>query len=168
MIRNLFATHSPRTPRRSSTRLRPAFMALEDRQLLTTFVVTSLYDYSIPRQLDLRQAIEKATVTPGSDTITFSSLFNTPQTIHVAPQLVVKHGFLTIDGPAAGLTIKGTYGHRILGVESNARVQISNVTITGGEAISENGGGVYNRGVLTLTNCTITDNSAKSTYKNMY
>jgi hypothetical protein len=74
---------------------------------------------------------------------------------------------LTIDGPAAGLTISTGREVRILAVESNARVQISNLTITGGK-IRDDGGGVFNRGVLTLNNCTVTNNSTFSVHANNY
>jgi hypothetical protein len=75
---------------------------------------------------------------------------------------------LTIDGPAAGLTINGGGKGRDLVVESNARVQISNLTITGGYESSDYGGGVYNRGALTLNNCTVTNNHSETTFKNSY
>jgi hypothetical protein len=167
-IRHLFATNSSRNSRRSSIRLRPALVALEDRRLLATFVVTSASDSPVAGKLDLRQAIEKADAVGGVNTITFSSIFDTPQTITIGTRLEVKHDFLTINGPAAGLTVKGGGDCRILVVETSAKVQISNLTITGGQAINDDGGGVYNRGVLTLSNCTVTNNLAESKYKNSY
>ena len=167
-IRKLFAAHVPRNPCKTSTRLRPVLMALEDRRLLSTFAVTSASDSPVAGKLNLRQAIEKADSAGGVNTITFSSVFNTPQTITIGTRLEVKHDFLTIDGPAAGLTVKGDGNCRILVVESNAKVTVSNLTITGGKAINDYGGGVFNRGVLTLNTCKVTNNVAESKYKNSY
>ena len=168
VIRSLFATRASRNRRKTSTRLQPVLMALEDRQLLATFVVTSASDNPVAGTLNLRQAIEKADSAGGVNTITFSSVFSTPQTITIGTRLEVKHDFLTIDGPAAGLTVKGNGNCRILVVESNAKVTVSNLTITGGKATNDDGGGVYNRGRLTLNNCKVTNNIAESTYKNSY
>ena len=168
VIRSLFAIRASRNPCKTSTRLQPVLMALEDRRLLATFVVTSASDNPVEGTLNLRQAIEKADSAGGVNTITFSSVFNTPQTITIGTRLEVKHDFLTIDGPAAGLTVKGNGNCRILVVENNAKVTVSNLTITGGKATNDDGGGVYNRGRLTLNNCKVTNNIAESTYKNSY
>ena len=167
-IQNLFAINSSRNHHKSSTRLRPLLMALEGRQLLSTFVVNTTSDIQLPHKTTLRQAVEEANAKGGYNTITFSPLFDTPQRISIAYQLTVKHDFLTIDGPAAGLTISTFREVRLLAVESNAKVQASNLTFTGGQAISDEGGGVYNGGALTLTNCTVTNNRAESSYRNTY
>jgi hypothetical protein len=167
-IRHLFASHAHRNLCRTSTWLRPVLTVLEDRRLLATLVVTSASDSPVAGQLNLRQAIEKADSSGGVNTVTFSSVFAAPQTVTIGTRLEVKHDFLTIDGPTAGLTVKGNGDCRILVVESNAKLTISNLTITGGKAINDNGGGVFNRGVLTLNNCKITNSLAESTYKNSY
>jgi hypothetical protein len=60
-IRNLFATHAPRDPYRTSTRLRPALMALEDRRLLATFVVNSASQYTFPNMTNLPQRSKRRT-----------------------------------------------------------------------------------------------------------
>jgi hypothetical protein len=65
---------------------------------------------------------------------------------------------------------------RVLDVDSNARVHISNVTMTGGDpktvyynvAFGDYGGGIYNRGELTLTNCTVTRNHSHNVNLNSY
>jgi hypothetical protein len=168
-MRNLFAACSSRDPRRSSTLLRPALMALEERQLLANYIVSNPTDTPVAGEINLRQAIVLANTVRGFSTITFSSLFNTPQTITLGSgALDVKHDVLTIDGPAAGLTINGGGKSRDLVVESSARVEISNLTITGGYEGSDYGGGVYNRGTLTLNNCTVTNNHSETTFKNSY
>jgi predicted outer membrane repeat protein len=176
VICKLFATGSPRNPRRSSTRLRPALMALDERQLLSGIVVHDpiVVDNptDIPRagQIDLRQAIEKANTQGGRNTINFSSVFDTRQTITLmAGQLQVTDEDLTIHGPAAGLTVNGNNNSRILDVASEkARVVISNMAITGGYEVKDYGGGVYNRGNLTLVNCNVLSNVAATSFNHVY
>jgi hypothetical protein len=169
MICKLFATGSPRNPRRSSTRLRPALMALEDRRLpsgifnLDTLVVNNPTDTHVDGQLDLREAIKMANDANGDTTIKFSSVFDTKQTITLqGKQLQVTDKNLTIDGPAAGLTVNGNGKSRILDVaSSNAKVVIKHLNITGGFESNDYGGGVYNRGNLKLVNCNVTDNRSQ-------
>ena len=61
------------------SRLRPTVMALEGRTLLSTFTVNSAADDGSAGTL--RWAIGQANAGNQADTIVFSSLFNTPQTI---------------------------------------------------------------------------------------
>jgi len=66
---------------------------------------------------------------------------------------------LTITGPGANsLIISGGNSSRVFNIASGNTVTISNVTITGGKTAGEPGGGVYNLGDLTLTNCTVSNN----------
>ena len=129
-IRKLFAINSSRNHRKSSTRLRPALMALEDRQLLANYIVTNPTDTPVAGETDLRQAIAEANSERGFNTITFSSLFNTPQTITLTSvrRLDVKHDVLTIEGPAAGLAVSGDSKSRVLVVESHAWAQLTTQT----------------------------------------
>ena len=80
-IRKLLSNCSPRNSRRSRARLRPALMALEDRRLLANFIVTNPTDTPVAGETDLRQAVAAANSERGFNTITFSSFFDTPQTI---------------------------------------------------------------------------------------
>ena len=68
--------------RRQWRRMRPTVVALEDRKLLSTFVVNNPTDTPIVGETDLRQAIASANSTMGANTITFdSTVFATPKTI---------------------------------------------------------------------------------------
>ena len=61
---------------------------------------------SEPGTLNLRDAINLANTLPTADTITFSSLFNTPQTIDLVPDQQLEltdKATTTINGPGAGL-----------------------------------------------------------------
>ena len=65
----------------------------------------------------------------------------------------------TITGPAAGVTLSGNESSRVLEIESNVTAMISGLTISGG-ATTANGGGLSNAGTVTLSDCTISGNSA--------
>ena len=60
--------------------MRPTLVALEDRQLLSTFTVTDTSDNPSDTG-SLRYAINQANSDNQANTIDFGSLFNTPQTI---------------------------------------------------------------------------------------
>src|SRR5437899_1764842 len=63
----------PAAPRRKQRRrgARPFLEILEDRTLLSTFVVNNTFDDGIVRSNTLRVAITLANATPGPDTIQF-------------------------------------------------------------------------------------------------
>src|SRR3954451_13203410 len=66
--------------RRQHRRLRPTLLALEDRQLLSTFTVTSTLDDGTAGTL--RYEIGQANTNPGDDTIDFDGgVFSSPQQI---------------------------------------------------------------------------------------
>jgi hypothetical protein len=67
---------------------------------------------------------------------------------------------LTIEGPGPDmLTISGNETSRVFEVTASVTVALSGLTVTDGSA-SEFGGGIDNAGTLTLTDCTISGNSA--------
>lgn len=82
-------------------------------------------------------------------------------TIALASPLPTVVGTLTITGPGADkLTIQGSPGPAPV-LTSNATLQVSGVTITGGANAGNNGGGILvTNGSLTLLNSVITGNSA--------
>jgi hypothetical protein len=67
---------------------------------------------------------------------------------------------ITISGPGAeNLAVNGTNKSRVFHIASGQSVTISGLTITNGH-VSDSGGGIYNdHAVLTLNDCTISDNS---------
>ncbi|MCE9563551.1 MAG: IPT/TIG domain-containing protein, partial [Planctomycetes bacterium] len=123
-------------------------------------------DYS-PGDLSLREAIFFANATPGADTITFdSTVFATAKTILLGgTQLTLSDtsGSTTITGPVAGLTIDANNASRVLQVNAGVTASVSGLTFTKGSIGSGDGGGVSNLGTLSLTNCTISGNSAAVT-----
>lgn len=111
----------------------------------------------------LRQAVLDANAAPGADTITFSALFNTVQTITLTSGEIAISGPLTITGPGANLlTVSGNNNSRIFRIGFGVPgVSISGLTISNGKA-GDVGGGIVSDGDLTLTNCAVTGNSAAS------
>lgn len=90
-------------------------------------------------------------------------------TIQIAPGTY--RGFAMPDGDAGltSITLKGAGAGRttisgggpVVTIGSDVSVSISGVTITGGSN-PFTGGGIFNEGTLTLTNCIVSDNTAKS------
>ncbi len=122
-------------------------------------------DTPVAGQTDLRQAIVLANTTGGDQTIVFDgTVFITPQTITLAGtqlELTDTTGKETITGPAAGVTVSGGGKSRVFQVDGLVTASISGLTITGGNAGGD-GGGLANYGTTTLTNCTVSDNTASN------
>ncbi len=110
----------------------------------------------------LREAIAGANAVPGQ-TITFDpTVFASAQTITLTLgqlELSDTSGTETITGPTAGVTVSAGGASRVFQVDSGVTASISGLTITGGSDI--NGGGLANYGgTATLTNCTVSGNTA--------
>jgi hypothetical protein len=108
----------------------------------------------------LRQAVLDANAALGPNDIVFdSTVFATPRTITLTSGELLISDTVTVHGPGAGLlTINGNKQSRVFEVASGATTTISDVTISGGQAI--NGGGIFNQGTTTVTGCTISSNQA--------
>ena len=144
-----------------SRRLRPAMLALECRQLLSTFTVAN---DNASGSGSLAQAIADANGDNQANTITFSSFFNTPQTITLggsALELSDTGGTQTITAPAAGVTLSGGGQSGVFQVDKGVQAKISGLSITGGKSAGD-GGGLESEAEanVTLTDCTISGNSA--------
>jgi fibronectin-binding autotransporter adhesin len=117
---------------------------------------------SLPGDFDLRQAIDLAEVIGTAATITFApTVFAAPQTIALTAGPLVLGGtgdLLTIDGPAAGLTIDAGGNNRVVQIDSGVTAALSGLTITGGSAGV--GGGLASLGTIMLADCTVSGNSA--------
>jgi hypothetical protein len=147
---------------RGRLRLRPGLMALEGRTLLSTFTVNSTADNGSAGTL--RWAIGQANANRKADTIVFSNLFDSPQTINLSgKQLTLSDpARITITGPGENLlTVSGNNSSRVFRITSGASASLSGLTITGG-SVHGNGGGVENTGgKLVLKNVVLTGNSAR-------
>src|SRR5580692_4417085 len=103
---------------RGRLRLRPALVALEGRALLSTLTVNSTADDGSTGTL--RWAIGQANASNQADTIDFSSLFDTPQTITLTSGslLLTSADTTTISGPGANLlTVSGNQAGRVFDID---------------------------------------------------
>ena len=104
----------------------------------------------------LRQAL--ADVVDG-DTINFDSALN-GQTITLTSGELLVNKSISINGPGAdNLTVDGNHASRVFHVSGGVTVTLSDLTIANGA--SDIGGGIFNdHAYLTLSNCTVSGNSA--------
>jgi hypothetical protein len=134
------------------------FFAMSGLARAAIFTVTNTLDSGGG---SLRQAITDANTAGGINTIDFS----VTGTITLGSTLpTITDSGLTIIGPAApGITISGGGTVQALVVDPGVTVSISDLTIedAGSLIAVAFGGGIENNGgTLTVTNCTISDNSA--------
>ena len=116
--------------------------------------------------LSLRQAVNLANALDAAEAITFSaSVFATAQTITIDGNEIVLSdtgGTESITGPSAGVTISGGGLSRIFQIDQYATATLSGLTVSDASA-SGDGGGVYNDGTTTITDCTISGNTSSGT-----
>jgi hypothetical protein len=147
---------SKRAVRGRSRRVRPAIEGLEDRAMLSTFLVTNAFDssrVSIPGSL--RWAVHQANLpmNQGSTVEITSAVLNQGNTINLTGGELPIRSSLTIEN-ASGvpLTIRQTRrGARLFEVFANSRTTAvtitglsasSALTLTGGQVVARNGGGI--------------------------
>ena len=88
-----------------------------------------------------------------------------PTTVATEAQIVIDNDVI-LDGEGE-LTVDGQGDHRVFRVENGVETELRGVTVTGGFAEGDfpdnSGGGIYisNTGTLTLTNSTVSDNTAQ-------
>lgn len=106
----------------------------------------------------LREAVQAANASPGSDVILLG-----PGEYTLCPPVVGDLDItddVTLYGTSAESTIiTNCNADRVLDIQAGAVVEIANVTLRGGRT-SGNGGGIRNAGDLTLTRSLVTDNTA--------
>jgi CSLREA domain-containing protein len=114
----------------------------------------------------LREAIAFANAEVGTNLITFDpQVFNTRRTITLTGgqlSLADDTGSISIDGGPAGVTIDGDHLSRIFLVTAGAEANLANLTLSKGNAGTEEGGAVSNAGSLSLTSVTIDGNFGAS------
>jgi CSLREA domain-containing protein len=108
----------------------------------------------------LREAIQAA---GPSDEVIFSPLFNTPQTIDLTGGHMTTNG-ITITGPGAHLlTVRSVIGQGPISriFNFNGSINLSGMTITGGNVNGAGGGGIaIGSGTAVLTGVVVTGNTA--------
>lgn len=164
-----------------------AVEALERRALLTSVVVNSVVDSVFPSgsgMVSLRNAIVTANASTSNTTITFdSTVFAAAKTITLngtALQISNTAHPTTITAPSVGVTLDAGGKNHALVIDAGVTATLSGITVTRGVegAISNNGtlvfkngtisnstgstgsGGLHNAGTATLTNVTVSGNTA--------
>jgi hypothetical protein len=173
------ASGNARRPGRSARpRFRPRLEVLEGRLAPAVLTVNTAADETAAdNTLSLREAIgvvnsqseaglssaEQAQIsgTLGSnDTIQFApSLNGQTITLNGAELLISKD--LSIVGPGAGaLTVSGNHASTVFDIQVGTTVSLSGLTIANGQAVF--GGGIINFSDLTVSNCTLSGNTAQA------
>jgi hypothetical protein len=163
----------PRKPAASAlitaAALKATIERLESRRLLSAITVNTPLDQTdmtASPTVSLRDALNLASSASTPTTITFDpTVFATQQTISLTSAgalLLSASADVTVTGPAAGLIISANGRSNDLIEQSApaASVNISNITFTDGQ--SNYGGGIEHTGTdtLTLTNVTVSNNTA--------
>ena len=105
----------------------------------------------------LRRTISNAS---SGDTIAFASGVTGTITLTASNGPLDITQDLDIEGPGAGiLTISGNDATQVFDVSPGVTATIAGLTIADGSK-PQTGGGIYNEGTLTVTNCTLSGNSA--------
>src|SRR5262245_18115671 len=175
-FRTLFdalSARSPRTPdrrgcyapvgNRRPAPFRPHLEALENRWVPSTLTVTNALDTGALGDGSLRGEIAAA---QSGDTINFAPGL-AGQTISLTGGELAITKSLDIEGPGAKqLTVSGNHTSRVFDISAGVTVTIAGMTVTGGLAngsspvLASTGGGILNRGSLTLTNDVLSNNQA--------
>ncbi len=122
---------------------------------LATFTVTSLADSGTGT---LRAAITAANASTGG-----AISFAVSGTIHLATALPALTQSMAISGPrASSLVLDGGGAVQVFNVQNGITVSISGVTVQNGFDTGAGGGGIANRGILSLSSCAISSNLEES------
>ena len=119
----------------------------------------------------LRAAIEESNAQPTDDLISFDlsptdpGYDGTSWTISLLSALPDLSSNLTVEGPGAGMlhvTRSSVSLFRIFRISGTVTVSVSGLTLSNGNANSENGGGILNEkgGVINVLNCILSNNQA--------
>jgi hypothetical protein len=151
-------------------RLRLELERLEDRTAPAVLVVTSAADPPGPLvpgtlRYEVNQANQDAR-SGHSDTILFDRAQMGSSTVTLrqgalvldGTGLGVLGGMEAIDG-GGGVTISGNHHDRVFLVDFDVRAALTGLTIRDG-ASDDHGGGIFNQGTLTVSNATLSGNSA--------
>ncbi len=130
---------------------------------MTQFVVDSALDDGSSGTL--RWAVAQANSSLDASAIEFE-LGSSPATITLSQgQLELSNTFRPVtiyDGPGQGpVTVSGNNASRVFQIDKGVTATLSNFVFTGGST-SGNGGGLYNLGTTTITDCTIDGNNSTS------
>ena len=123
---------------------------------ISSNIVTTLNDISNRTDgvISLREAIDNA---KEGDTIRFDSSFYEKTIRLEGGEIEIKKN-ITIDATGLNITIDALGSSRVFKIAEGCNVTLIGLTITGGK--SNQGGGIYNSGNLTLVDCLVAGNNA--------
>ncbi len=174
MIPRPHPTHVPQSGSPStSTRRLPHWLRRGSVALLAVagFAATPLHaaSFTVTNTNDsgawsLREVVATANANPDADTVTFDPALTVggPASIVLTSGQLDLTSSVTIQGPgASSLTISGNSASRIFSVGSGATVTLSGLSLINGSVTISNGGGaIDNSGTLSISDCTLSGNSA--------
>jgi hypothetical protein len=161
---------SRRNTAAARTTFRPRLEALEDRALPSTLTVSNNLDNSARSPLIAGSLRAEIAVAQDGDSIVFDSSLNGRTITLTSGELLITHS-LAINGPGAGyLTVSGNHASRVFEVAQATTVTLSGLTISNGSVTGNSGGGrgILNNGTLTVSNSTLSGNSAYKTGAGIY
>lgn len=139
------------------------FATTATADIAATIMVTKTADTNdgvCDSDCSLREAVRLA---KSGDTIVFSPLFNSPQTILLTNGQILINKNLTIAGPNADLlAVSGNNASHIFNISDNAVVTLSGIKLRNGRADTAGGAIVVTNSTLTLTSMTLSNNRAGS------
>ena len=144
--------------------------ALENRELLTVYTVTTAQDETSDRTvLSLRDAVIAANADPGQDTITFNPSLNGARFFLTQGELQITAPVKILGSGAFNTVIDGQQASRVFSVLNTAGdVTFDSLTVTGGMTTADNasGAGIYSNsaGMLTLAHGIVTSNFTTGLY----
>jgi hypothetical protein len=170
-LKNLFTSKNTNKLSKKGIHRRLELLGLEERVVPAITVVNN----SDSGAGSLRQAIIDANATAGNDIIDFNfSTGSSPYTINLAtalPNIIDANtvvgagtaGTVTITGlGASSLNISGNQGNfSIFSIDTGGNLSISGVTVSGSN-INGNGGAFNNSGTLSISNSTLSGNTANN------
>ena len=146
MAATWFGARGLKTQKRRVSRMSRVLEHLEQREMLTTYTVTTLQDIINAGDgvISLREAIISANANSGQDTIQFAQNLN--GTINLTQgQLDVTDSLTIVGNGSANTTINAQGNSRVFELLGESRhFEFFGLTITGGNA--EVGGGIFNNG----------------------
>jgi hypothetical protein len=156
----------PKASSRKPLHFRPQLEALEDRWMPSTLTVTNNLDNGSAGSLRAEIAVANS-----GDTIEFAPSLS-GQTIMLLNSELVINKNLTIQGPSAPnapVTISGIFDTRVFEVDgAKTNVVLSNLNLIDGGgyarntasagAVDDQGGAIWNGGMLTITGCNLNHN----------
>ena len=169
-LQNLFGNKKKR-PVQRRPHIRLFVEILEDRTVPSTITVTNTSNSALVSG-SLPAAVAQADSDTSGTAVTIDfaegvgQTFATPQTIALTGSLNISNTTpgesITINGPAAGLTIQGggsLSDFSVFTVAANTTAAIENLAMIDGHT-SGFGGGILNSGTLSVSNATVAGNSA--------